>query len=90
MIKPSKICFGYDLFIHSIMVVNLDFEIEPLIPFCGPIYIATIWIQLVSYMFSISIYGLYANAFNNPCLQHSKLLYIDGRLKIRKYSLIHK
>ena len=39
MIKPSELCTsGYGLFIHSIVVVTQDFKIEPLMPFCGPIY----------------------------------------------------
>jgi len=66
MIKPSKICSGYDLFIHITMVVTASSETNPLIPFCGPIYIALIRRQIVRYMYSMSTYGLCTNYFNIP------------------------
>jgi len=39
MIKPSKKCSRYSLFIYITMVVTPGSNIEPLMPFCGPIYI---------------------------------------------------
>lgn len=66
-------------------------QLVTLMPFCGPLYIRTNYLNIVKYKYSISMYSMCMNGYASKNFNRKNMLYIDGLPRTHlEHCTVHK